>query len=803
MKTCGTWWVRNFKNLLAWVLLGSTLGAMPGMAAEAYWTNVAGGQFSTPANWKSGVAGAVDNAIFSSNATYQVSWTANSATSEATFMAGVVTQAIGGFRWQITNFCSIGGNSSSTGYVAHPSGTLTVTNAAGKARLQIGIQGKGTYLLNGGTLTADYLIATNNSATLTNSIFLFTYGTLNTTRGVTIGSYNGNSFSVGTVSNQTATWNISGGTNYFATDESVAQYIGATGGRGIINVSGPGTLLVMPQPFIGSSGAGCQLNLRNGAWLRSVLGMVGFNPSASNSVVVVDGVGSAWTNTSNTFLGNSSPGNLVLITNGGRFYSGATTIGSSLAFYLGHNNTVAVSGPGSTWTNFDYVMIGGSASGNRLIVENGGRVDNLIAQIGFGINQSNCMAYVSGPGSVWKSTALTVGVTGTNNQLIVNGGTVIATSLIVGRNSSATGSRLMLTNGLLLATNTVASPGILEVRRGTFVMTDGVVTADRLLFTNALANFMFAGGRINSKGTALTTGAPLTVGNGLVPATYNLVGGTHTFSGGLNLSANAQLTGAGTIIGSVISDGTIAPGDTIGTLTINGNLQVNSGELVFQINGIGQSDILSIASGFYGGGNLRIALAQNFTPAPGDQFPIIGFSFRSGDFLNVSVGGRVTTTDGCGSFLLNDTGTALYLSDYQSNDTDGDGIADAWTQLYFGFSPLPPGTGLNQRDGDNDGDGMSNYQEFMAGTNPQDPGSQLKLIPVLTTANQLTLEFDGIAGRTYQIQYSTNLQNWATLPIVGFDESVAPARRWTDDGILTGSPPSQGGSPRFYRVTVE
>ncbi len=49
-------------------------------------------------------------------------------------------------------------------------------------------------------------------------------------------------------------------------------------------------------------------------------------------------------------------------------------------------------------------------------------------------------------------------------------------------------------------------------------------------------------------------------------------------------------------------------------------------------------------------------------------------------------------------------------------DTDGDGLPDEW-ELRNGFDAV----GANDRDGDPDGDGFTNFQEFHAATNPRDP----------------------------------------------------------------------------------
>src|SRR5262249_494508 len=53
------------------------------------------------------------------------------------------------------------------------------------------------------------------------------------------------------------------------------------------------------------------------------------------------------------------------------------------------------------------------------------------------------------------------------------------------------------------------------------------------------------------------------------------------------------------------------------------------------------------------------------------------------------------------------------------SDTDGDGLPNDWEQQYFGST-----TAANPND-DSDGDGMTNYAEFVCGTNPTDPTDRL------------------------------------------------------------------------------
>ena len=60
--------------------------------------------------------------------------------------------------------------------------------------------------------------------------------------------------------------------------------------------------------------------------------------------------------------------------------------------------------------------------------------------------------------------------------------------------------------------------------------------------------------------------------------------------------------------------------------------------------------------------------------------------------------------------------------------------------------------------GDADGDGMNNWQEWVAGTNPTNAASVLKLnLPVLVGTN-LIITWQSVTNRTYYIQHGTNFR---------------------------------------------
>ncbi len=92
-------------------------------------------------------------------------------------------------------------------------------------------------------------------------------------------------------------------------------------------------------------------------------------------------------------------------------------------------------------------------------------------------------------------------------------------------------------------------------------------------------------------------------------------------------------------------------------------------------------------------------------------------------------------------------------------DANGDGLPDNWQVLYWGakVGAWPASAFV-----DSDGDGASDYDEFLAGTNPLDANSVLRSKVVVDGA-QLRLNWTVQPGMVYQVQSSTNLSNWVNL----------------------------------------
>ncbi len=93
-------------------------------------------------------------------------------------------------------------------------------------------------------------------------------------------------------------------------------------------------------------------------------------------------------------------------------------------------------------------------------------------------------------------------------------------------------------------------------------------------------------------------------------------------------------------------------------------------------------------------------------------------------------------------------------------DSDGDGLPDAWERALIAAL----GGGLTVEDirpnDDVDGDGLSNLQEYLAGTYAFDPQDGFRLDIVDHANGNPVLEFLAIRGRSYALEASRDLQSW-------------------------------------------
>jgi len=141
-------------------------------------------------------------------------------------------------------------------------------------------------------------------------------------------------------------------------------------------------------------------------------------------------------------------------------------------------------------------------------------------------------------------------------------------------------------------------------------------------------------------------------------------------------------------------------------------------------------------------------------------------------------------------------------------DTNNDGLPDSWQewQLYqAGRRPGQSGWDINliTKQGDFDGDGTSNYLEYVAGTFAGDATERLELRLITKTAAQVGFQFYAITGKVYGIEESTDLKTWTAVPLASDPNGAfADFYRATAVGVVPAYVTVSPGASRFYRLTV-
>ena len=169
-------------------------------------------------------------------------------------------------------------------------------------------------------------------------------------------------------------------------------------------------------------------------------------------------------------------------------------------------------------------------------------------------------------------------------------------------------------------------------------------------------------------------------------------------------------------------------------------------------------------------------------------------------FYPIEVAGTLTAGTG---------GERIRLDLNLGQDSDGDGLPDIWEQwmLYqAGYSPDANGNWpihLIDRNGDLDGDGLSNYLEYLAGTFAGDATEKFDLAIKEKSDTDVRFEFYAITGKTYTIERSSDVKTWTRVPFaIGAPAAGASSYRATDVGILSAFAAPASTDKEFYRLTV-
>ncbi|ESY72056.1 autotransporter outer membrane beta-barrel domain-containing protein [Mesorhizobium sp. M0051] len=384
--------------------------------------------------------------------------------------------------------------------------------------------------------------------------------------------------------------------------------------------------------YIGKGGAGT-LHVSNGGAVSDVNGLVAVDTDSSGAVTV-DGPGSTWTNSG--YLEVDGNGTLA-ITQGGTVTSSSGSVGSG----PGTTGTATIDGVGSNWTVASSLILGVAGDG-VLAISNGGLVSDVNGLVGY-YGGSSALATVDGSGSKWLNSG-DLSVLSVGTVSVTNGGEITDTNGKIGTNGGdigtvkvdGTGSKW--TNGADLyvgidgaGTLTVANDGAVTVA-GNLLIADqagstgtvniggaaGAAATGAGVLGSATFQFGLGTGALNFNHT--NTNYAFDAGiSGLgtinqIAGNTNLTGNSSGFTGATNVSGGrlavngslasslvtitgGMLGGNGTVGGIVAqSGGIIAPGNSIGTLNVAGNVDQAAGSIyLVELTSTGTSDFLHAA----------------------------------------------------------------------------------------------------------------------------------------------------------------------------------------------------------------
>jgi len=310
----------------------------------------------------------------------------------------------------------------------------------------------------------------------------------------------------------------------------------------------------------------------------------------------------------------NGPSTLTLA--GANSYSGGTTGTGGLINFNAANNfgtsLITLNGGGLQWASGTSTDISGSlapiGSGGATFDTNGNNVT-------FGTSVSGVGGVTKvGDGVLLYGAAMTY-LGGTT----VNGGTLRAggVNFLPGGGDVAVN-----TGGTLDLNNFNQSIGGLNGNGGTVTLGSAALTVNTTGSASYAGSIQGAGSLImNGSGTQTLTGVNTFTGLSTINAGNLAVNGS--LAGPVLVNAGGMLSGTGSV-GATTVNGTILPGDALGTITVNGNYVQNAGSTyVVQVMPNGQTSLIKVnGSAVINGGTAQV-LASPGSYFAGEKFAIL------------------------------------------------------------------------------------------------------------------------------------------------------------------------------------
>lgn len=591
-----------------------------------------------------------DNGVAGGNqGTLQLTGGAQLTTSgDATLALGTSTQGTvdlaAGTQWQVGGRLNVGreglGTLNSAGTLV--SATAMVGDLAGGVGSSVALTG-GSWtntgaLVVGGAATASASIS--GTATLTNTGGVLTLGNSSGVTGsLTLGGANSLNAGELRIGNY--------GTGSFAptnatlasTDAFLGYYAGSTGNTATLDNS---TWTVTGNLHLGYGGAGT-LNLQGtsgSAMTASGNGVLGHDPGSQGTLTLASG---SSLGVAELTVGHGGTGGITA--------DGATlsATGAVLGRQAGSTGTVTLTNNTHLNLGSGVLYVGNTGSGT-LTLASGAHVTANDVYVGWDTGGSGTLRLNAGAGTSTIGNGIYFN-NGSGTVAFNHGGTYTVGHQLQGAGSVSieSGTTVFTGGTTYTGTTTIASGATLRIGNGgttgqlhsdvsnsgtlVFERSDAVTYAAALSGTGALDKL--GAGTLTLTGNSPTyTGLTRVQAGGLMIG--GVAGGPGQLGGAVQLSAGTTLGGHG-YLGALSGSGTVAPGSSIGTLTVTGAADLSTSTLQAEIDAAAPAaDLLAVGgAATLTGGTLHINNLAG-TPTAGQSFTLLTAGAVSGEFATVT-----------------------------------------------------------------------------------------------------------------------------------------------------------------------
>ena len=209
----------------------------------------------------------------------------------------------------------------------------------------------------------------------------------------------------------------------------------------------------------------------------------------------------------------------------------------------------------------------------------------------------------------------------------------------------------------------------------------------------------------------------------------------------------------------------------------------------------------------YPGMNYRVALEID-SEGPSRKYAVLKGTEMRIQFLTDGVEQSVTPNP---VFATPKNGTAQRLDFSLGEDADGDGMPDAWERWVLaadGRASDSAAVAAFTPNADADGDGMSNYREFLAGTDPFIDTDLFEITEFVrdATTGKTRISFTTVPGRTYRLVATSSLSDPVWSPVAASRDIAGPSAYETYPGtgrLITLYVNASDATAAFFRVAAQ